>query len=144
MSASSVRFVLDTDSVTYQQLGRPAITARLARIDPTQVATTIITVEEQLQGRLAEIRRQRAAQGLPRAYDLLQRTSAYFSRIPVLPFDEVALVMYQELLGRKIRIGTQDLRIAAITLAHRATLITSNRRHFDLIAELPVEDWNAP
>lgn len=143
MSASSVRFVLDTDSVTYQQLGRPAITARLARIDPLQVATTIITVEEQLQGWLAAIRRQRAAQGLPRAYEPLQRTSAYFSRIPVLPFDEAALVMYQELLGRKIRIGTQDLRIAAIALAHRATLITSNRRHFDLVAELPVEDWNA-
>lgn len=52
--------------------------------------------------------------------------------------------MYQGLLGRKICIGTQDLHIAAITLAHRATLITSNRRHFHLIAELPVEDWNAP
>lgn len=143
MIADTVRFVLDTDSVTYHQLGRAAIVARLARVDPRQVATTVVAVEEQLRGRLAAIRRQQDAQGLPRAYQLLQATNGYFCRVPVLPFDEAALAVYRELRARKLRIGTQDLRIAAIVLAQGATLVTSNRRHFDQIGELPIEDWNA-
>src|SRR2546421_1930768 len=114
MSADAVRFVLDTDIVTYHQFGRPAIVARLAQVDPRHVATTVVTLEEQLQGRLASIRRQRDSQGLPRDYQLLQATNAYFCQVPVLPFDEAALTVYRELLGRRLRIGTQDLRIAAI------------------------------
>jgi tRNA(fMet)-specific endonuclease VapC len=141
--SAAVRFVLDTDAVTYQQRGRPAIVARLAQIDPRQVAVTIATVEEQLQGRRAAIRRQRDPAGLPRAYQLLRETTAYFCRIPVLLFDEAALATYRELLQRKLRIGTQDLRVAAIVLAHRAILVTGNQRHFSWIDGLAIEDWNA-
>ncbi len=144
MSTDAVRYVLDTDSVTYHQLGRTAILARLGAIDPQHVATTVVTLEEQLQGRLAAIRRQRDAQGVVRAYALLQVTNAYLCRVPVLPFDDAALAVYRELLTRRMRIGTQDLRIAAITLARRATLVTSNQRHFSQITELAIEDWNAP
>ena len=144
MSTGPVRHVLDTDSVTHHQLGRAAILARLGAIDPQHVATRVVTLEEQLQGRLAAIRRQRDAQGVVRAYALLQVTNAYFCRVPVLPFDDTALAVYRELLTRRMRIGTQDLRIAAITLARRATLVTSNQRHFSQITELPIEDWNAP
>lgn len=140
--SAAVRFVLDTDSVSYQQLGRPAITARLAQIDPRQVAITVVTVEEQIQGRLAAIRRQRDPAGLPRAYHLLQATTAYFCRVPVLPFDEAALASYRELVRRKVRIGTQDLRIAAIVLARGAILVTSNQRHFAQVIGLAIEDWN--
>jgi tRNA(fMet)-specific endonuclease VapC len=141
MTAAQLRYVLDTDAVTYHQLGRSEIIARLAQLDPHQVATTIVTLEEQIQGRLAVIRRQRDIGGLTRSYQAFQMTHSYFCRIPVLPFDERAFAIYQELLQQQLRIGTQDLRIAAITLAHSAILVTRNRRHFDRVPVLLVEEW---
>jgi tRNA(fMet)-specific endonuclease VapC len=34
-----------------------------------------------------------------------------------------------------------DLKIAAIALAHTATLVTRNTRDFEKIAGLKIEDW---
>ncbi len=37
MSEQSVRYVLDTDTVTYNQLSRVAVAERLAQVEPRQV-----------------------------------------------------------------------------------------------------------
>jgi len=42
---------------------------------------------------------------------------------------------------QRIRVGTQDLKIAAITLAHGATLLTRNTRDFAQVPELNIENW---
>lgn len=139
----SPRYILDTDSVTYHQLERPAIVWRLAQVAPDAVATTVITLYEQLRGRLAVINRQQNDADVQLAFQRLQRTHAYFCRVPVVPFDTEALAWYQQLLQQKLRIGTQDLRIAAIVLSRKAILVTSNRRHFDQVPGLQIEDWNA-
>jgi len=43
----------------------------------------------------------------------------------------------------RLRIGTMDLRIAAITLAYGATLVTRNVQDFQRIPGLVIEDWTA-
>jgi predicted nuclease of predicted toxin-antitoxin system len=50
--------------------------------------------------------------------------------------------LYRRLVEQRLRIGAQDLKIAAITLAHDAILVTSNRRHFDQVPGPQIEDWN--
>jgi tRNA(fMet)-specific endonuclease VapC len=97
---------------------------------------------EQLRGRLADINRKHSEQELQAAYQRFQLTQSYYCRVRVLPFDEAAAKVYRTLVSQGLRIGVQDLRIAAITLTHQAVLITSNRRHFDLVPGLQVEDWN--
>jgi predicted nucleic acid-binding protein len=54
-AAPQIRYVLDTDIVTYQQLGRRAVVQRLRQVNLAEVATTVITMYEQLRGRLADI-----------------------------------------------------------------------------------------
>ncbi len=135
-------YILDTDSVTYQQLGRPAFMQRLAQVGPDEVATTVVTLYEQMRGRLAAVNRQQDDDALLLAFQRLQKTHAYFCRVPVVPFDTDAAAFYRHLLAQKLRIGAQDLKIAAITLSHGAILVTSNRRHFDQVPNLSIEDWS--
>lgn len=139
---ASIHFILDTDTVTFQQSGRPAVIQRLAQVAPNTVATTVVTLYEQLRGRLAAINRQQDDRARQLAYLRLQETHGYFCRVPVLPFDADAAEMYRSLVDQDIRIGAQDLQIAAIALAHQAVLVTSNRRHFDRVPGLTIEDWN--
>jgi tRNA(fMet)-specific endonuclease VapC len=41
----------------------------------------------------------------------------------------------------RIRVGTQDLRIASIALAHNALLVSANLQDFEQVPGLRVEDW---
>ncbi len=76
------------------------------------------------------------------AYDRLLATVRYFAQVNVLPFTPAAAATLQKFRDQRIRIGTQDLRIAAIVLAVGGTLVTSNRRDFEKVPGLTIEDWN--
>jgi tRNA(fMet)-specific endonuclease VapC len=114
---------------------------RIAEHEPAEVATTIITMTEQLRGRLAEINRARDEQSLVVAYARLDRTRDYYCSALILPFDTASAAIFRLLIAQRLRVGTQDLRIAAITLANDAILVTSNRRDFDRVPGLRIEDW---
>ncbi|MCP4106391.1 MAG: type II toxin-antitoxin system VapC family toxin [Desulfobacteraceae bacterium] len=60
-----------------------------------------------------------------------------------MKYDSGAEAYFQTLCKRKIRIGTQDLKIAAIALNHDATVVTRNKRDFERIPSLKIEDWSA-
>jgi tRNA(fMet)-specific endonuclease VapC len=49
-----------------------------------------------------------------------------FATRPVLDFDPQAAAEFERLIGSRLRIGTMDLRIAAIALAHDALLLSKN------------------
>lgn len=136
-------YILDTDHATLYQQGHPAIEKRLNTLAPDQIATTIVSYEEQISGRLAVLRRARSQAERMRAFYWLGETLQFFCRIPVLPFDESAASTFDQLATRKLRIGTQDLLIAAIVIAHQETLLTRNLRDFRQIPGLSLEDWSA-
>lgn len=64
--------------------------------------------------------------------------------IEVLGFDEKSATEYQRLRKERHRLSTMDLKIAAIVLAHDATLLTRNLVDFQKISGLKVEDWSKP
>jgi tRNA(fMet)-specific endonuclease VapC len=135
-------WILDTDHVSLFQTGHPLITQRVRSIDPNAIAVTIVTVEEQMYGRLNRIRRAKSTEDLRLAYFNLNRTLDYFQTINVLDFDEAAADCYQEIVGQKLRVGTQDLKIAAITLSRQAIVVTRNYRDFGKVSGLQIEDWS--
>ena len=53
-------------------------------------------------------------------------------------------VEYQRLRRLRVRIGTMDLKIAAIVLTHDATLLTKNLSDFRKVPGLKVADWTLP
>jgi len=48
-------WILDTDTVSLIQRGREALLKRLLTTPPEQIAVTVITLFEQLRGRLADV-----------------------------------------------------------------------------------------
>ena len=137
-------YLLDTDHVSLYQQGNPSIGRRLQQLPPNQIATTIITYEEQVAGRLAVVRKVRSGSKRVNAYFWLQRTMEFYCRMPVLPFDAAAATILQQLISLKLRIGTQDLLIAAIALANDMMLSTRNRRDFQKVPSLSLADWSLP
>jgi tRNA(fMet)-specific endonuclease VapC len=93
-------------------------------------------------GRLNRIRRAKSTEDLTLAYLNLNRTLAYFKTISVLDFDSESAACYQEMVNKRIRIGTQDLKIAAIAKSRSAIIVTRNYRDFKKIPELQIEDWS--
>ena len=56
-------------------------------------------------------------------------------------FQESAAGRFDELRRQRVRIGTMDLKIAAIALANDALLLTANWRDFAKVPGLRVENW---
>ena len=137
-------FILDTDHISLFLRHHPHVAPRVLAPPPLELATTIVTVEEQLRGQLERVRRARTDEEVVRAYQNLLATVLYFRTIIVIGFDEQTQVIFQSLRAQRVRIGTQDLRIAAVTLRPGATLVTRNREDFVAIPSLQTEDWSLP
>lgn len=137
-------YVIDTDSLSLYQRNHPQVSAqiRLARQNSLILTTTVITVEEQYAGRLAQIRKAKTPELLIAAYDRLTTTFSLFSQMRILGYDKIADDYFRHFRQQGIRIGTQDLRIASITLAHNAIVVTRNRRDFEQVPALNIEDWS--
>jgi tRNA(fMet)-specific endonuclease VapC len=104
-------------------------------------ATTIVAVEEQMRGWLALIHRRREAIEQVRCYLELETLLRFFQKWCVLSFDRQAAVQFDELRRQRIRVGTQDLKIAAIALVRDALLLSRNTVHFARVPGLRVEPW---
>lgn len=136
-------FVLDTNHVkelAYDSAIGERLRSRLLRAE-ADVFTTVITVEEELRGILARTNRARDDGERVLAYHKLMERVAFFARWVVLSLDVESCAAFSRFRSLGIRIGTQDLRIACITLAHDATLLTRNTVDFAQVPGLRFENW---
>ncbi len=133
--------ILDTDTLSAYHRGHQGVIARYSILPLSLRAITIVTAEEVLRGRFAQINQAKKTETLIRAYDFLREAVVNLSRIRILRFDENAAARYERIKHLKSRVGTLDLRIAAIVLSNNGILITANQHHFRQVPELTTEDW---
>ncbi|MEG4073773.1 type II toxin-antitoxin system VapC family toxin [Microcoleus sp. Pol14C2] len=137
------RYILDTDCFSLWQKNHPMMVQQV-KVNAENFAVTIVTVEEVIRGRFNVIRQASEpsqADKLVLAYTNLWDTLDDFKTLKILKFDQNAFTIYTGFRSQKIRIGTQDLRIAAIVLANNAILVTRNYRDFSQVPGLVQKDW---
>jgi len=113
-----------------------------AAVEP--IGSTIVSVEEILRGWLAIIHRWRDVHRQIPAYLRLGQLFDVLSDWDIVPFDARAADQFVDLRGQRIRIGTMDLKIAAIALIHDALVVTANVRDFSQVPNLRFENWLEP
>jgi tRNA(fMet)-specific endonuclease VapC len=134
----------DADIASEWTFGNVDVVNRATAIPVEEQSLPIVVVEEILRGRLSIIRSAESGRGrtaIDQAYALLQQSIAFIREFAILPYTDTAEQLFRTWRIQKIRIGTHDLRIAAIAVAHSATLVSRNRTDFDLIPNLHVEYW---
>lgn len=97
------------------------------------VYVTVITVAELYHGAYVSKDRTRA----------LKDSEELLGRFAVLNLDYESGRIWGQLSAsmRSNTIGDRDLFIASIAIANRQTLITKNKKHFERVSGLDVEDW---
>jgi tRNA(fMet)-specific endonuclease VapC len=130
-----MRYLLDTNVVSdliRNPQGR--IAEQIRRVGEAQVCTSIIVA--------AELRYGAAKKGSPR---LAAQLEAVLAGLDVLAFEAPADAAYGSIRVRLeqagMRIGGNDLLIAAQAVALGCTIVTDNEREFTRIDDLPLENW---
>lgn len=133
-------YLFDTDIVSDLMRGAPSavLLRRVAMTSPTHQFTSAVTVGELAYGAHRSNRAE---------YFLRKLDEQVLSVLTVLPFERDAAGRYGQIRVELERAGTPlpepDLRIAAIALVRRLTLVTGNIRHFAQVPGLTVENWLA-
>jgi tRNA(fMet)-specific endonuclease VapC len=135
-------YVIDTDTIGFAQQFHPNVLGRINGLPAGDLAvTTIVTFGEDLSGWLPACRRAPDGVARAKAYGKLLRGLDFYRRTICLAFDTTAAAIFDQLRAQKIRISTNDLAIAAITLSVKGTLVTRNAVDFQRIPGLVFEDW---
>jgi len=135
-------YVLDTDVLTLLRRGHPLVSQYVARQSPTDLAVTVLSVEEQLTGWYSLLRWTKKQAQIANAYHELAEAVRFYSRWQILSFPLSAMNRYTQFMALKLNIGAMDLRIAAVVLEHSGTLVTRNTRDFQRVPNLPIVDWS--
>jgi tRNA(fMet)-specific endonuclease VapC len=131
-----MRYLLDTNVCVVYLNGRSAsVRDRLLAIPAEEIAVCSVVKAELFYGACRSNSPKRT----------LERQQAFLARFASLPFeDEAALLAGQiraKLANAGTPIGSYDLQIAAIALVNNLALVTHNRREFERVDGLQLEDW---
>ena len=137
--------LLDTDHLSvlkYREHPRcQGLQARMNVSEDPFFATTIISAEEQMRGWLAKIHAAKDADKQVAWYDQLAWLIEFLADWQIIAFDQPAAAELKRLQRLHLRIGTFDLKIAAIARVHDALLLSGNQRDFGRVPGLRVESW---
>jgi tRNA(fMet)-specific endonuclease VapC len=137
--------LLDTNHVSILRMPpserRTRLVERMTRSHDQHFGIPIVAVEETMRGWLAAIAKERLARRQVAAYRELSSLFEFFATFLIAPFDQATADLFDSLQAAGVRIATRDLKIAAISLASNALLLTANRRDFEKVPGLRFENW---
>ncbi|MDY3553968.1 type II toxin-antitoxin system VapC family toxin [Gemmata sp. JC717] len=125
---------LDTDVLTELFAGNAVYEQRIGAV-----------AGEVVRGWLNAVRQAEAGKGrmsLEFAFERLQESLTVMVPFALLPYTAAADALVRQWRAAKIRVGTNDLRIAAICVVHGATLVTRNARDYAQVPGLTFDVWN--
>ena len=130
-----MKYLLDTNTVSFAIRGVGSVGNRLRDSDPAEIAVSAVTEAELWFGA-----RKTGSRKLERA------VVAFLDAVTVIAFDRAAARSYGTLRAllesRGTPIGIADTMIAAHALASASIMVTNNRRHFRRVPGLKSEDWS--
>ena len=130
-----MRYCLDTNTLIYFFKGIGNVSKRLLATPPSEIAIpTVVLFELEVGIGKSTSPRKRIAQ--------LQEVT---SLVNIITFGQseakCAAGIRVKLEAQGIPIGPYDILIAASALANNSTLITHNKREFERVPGLKIEDW---
>lgn len=135
----------DTDVLTDIAKRVPQVLTRAAAVPPDQRFVPVVVAEEVLRGQLASVRAAQSGGGrvtFERAYAYLEETLRALKDAQLLSYTNTADALFIAWRAARLKVGVQDLRIAAICIAHGAKLVTRNARDYARVPGLNLEVWN--
>jgi tRNA(fMet)-specific endonuclease VapC len=91
-------YVMDTDHLSLYERAHPKVCARIIKVRQQAsdtLFTTVVSLEEQYAGRIAQIRKAATPEALVIAYDKLKQIFTLFSDLDILEYDLTADVYFQ-------------------------------------------------
>jgi tRNA(fMet)-specific endonuclease VapC len=130
----TLKYMLDTDSVSYALRGEGNVGARILDHAPSELCISAITL-----GELRFGAHKRDSRKLHKLID------TFTASVAAQDFDVEAADAYgrlaADLAKRGTPIGVFDTMIAAHALAKRLILVTNNEKHFRKVTGLRSENW---
>ncbi len=113
----------------------------LASVGDELLCTTIISIEEQLRGWLSYIAASKKVEREIEGYLRLQTLLDDIGNYAILSFAAAAAMVFASLRKQRVRVGTMELKIAAIAISNDAAVATANAAHFARIPGVKLLDW---
>jgi predicted nucleic acid-binding protein len=127
-----VRYLVDTDWVIHYLNGHPEIVARVQEFSAEGIGLSLVSLAELYEGVLYSRDPQQSEQGL----------QAFLRGVELVGIDDAITRVFGRERGRLRTQGKMpgdfDLLIGATALHHGLTVLTNNRRHFELIEKLQI------
>ena len=141
-------FLFDTDHIVFLQRGSTPesgrIISRAARHVPANFYFPVISLHEEFLGWNSYINRGNTPTAIVHGYSMMEGIAKNFAKRQVASFELPAATEFESLRRQRVRIGTMDLRIAAIALVRGYTVLSRNLVDFQKVPGLVVEDWTKP
>jgi tRNA(fMet)-specific endonuclease VapC len=133
-----LKFMLDTNICIFTIKNRPQSVREVFKRHHGQMCISAVTLMEMIYG----------AEKSPNPERNLADIEGFAARLEVLKYDQEAAAHTGQLRAELARAGTPigpyDQMIAGHARSQGLILVTNNRREFDRVPGLRVEDWVAP